>query len=130
MSPESTLLSEAITKRTPEQGVGTLQPRRASTCSAWASAPFSEDGVRHVGSASPYIITWPIVSGFKGRENDAVPLAALTDIETDWHQSAAYLGMLRTCTRPRPALSPCGCPRLEGTLRRTWHYHLPLHTPL
>jgi len=43
----------------------------------------SEDDVPHLGSASLQTITWSIVSGFKGLENDVVILAALTDIETD-----------------------------------------------
>ncbi len=44
-------------------------------------------------------ITWSIVSGFKGLENDVVILAALTNIETDWHQGVAYVGMSRARTR-------------------------------
>ena len=44
-------------------------------------------------------ITWSIVSGFKGLENDVVILAALTDIETDWHRGVAYVGMSRAHTR-------------------------------
>ncbi|MBT8468170.1 MAG: pentapeptide repeat-containing protein, partial [Deltaproteobacteria bacterium] len=44
-------------------------------------------------------ITWSIVSGFKGLENDVVILAALTDIETDWHRGVAYVGMSRARTR-------------------------------
>ena len=46
----------------------------------------SEDDVPHLGSASLDYVTWSIVSGFKGLENDVVILAALTDIETDWHR--------------------------------------------
>ena len=42
---------------------------------------------------------WSIVSGFKGLENDVVILAALTDIETDWHRGVAYVGMSRARTR-------------------------------
>ena len=38
----------------------------------------SEDDVPHLGSASLQTITWSIVSGFKGLENDVVILAALT----------------------------------------------------
>jgi len=45
--------------------------------------PLSEDAIPHLGSASLQTITWSIVSGFKGLENDVVILAALTDIETD-----------------------------------------------
>ncbi|MDB4278568.1 hypothetical protein N9917_03065 [Deltaproteobacteria bacterium] len=59
----------------------------------------SEDGVPHLGSASLDDITWSIVSGFKGLENDVVILAALTDIETDWHRGVAYVGMSRARTR-------------------------------
>jgi len=40
-----------------------------------------------------------VVSGFKGLENDVVILAALTDIETDWHRGVAYVGMSRARTR-------------------------------
>ena len=42
---------------------------------------------------------WSIVSGFKGLENDVVILAALTDIETDWHRGVVYVGMSRAHTR-------------------------------
>ena len=59
----------------------------------------SEDDVPHLGSASLQTITWSIVSGFKGLENDVVMLAALTDIETDWHRGVAYVGMSRARTR-------------------------------
>jgi len=59
----------------------------------------SEDDVPHLGSASLDDVTWSIVSGFKGLENDVVILAALTDIETDWHRSVVYVGMSRTRTR-------------------------------
>ena len=60
----------------------------------------SEDDVPHLGSASLQTITWSIVSGFKGLENDVVILAALTDIETDWHRGVADVGMARARTRP------------------------------
>ena len=59
----------------------------------------SEDDVPHLGSASLQTITWSIVSGFKGLENDLVILAALADIETDWHRGVAYVGMSRARTR-------------------------------
>ena len=59
----------------------------------------SEDDVPHLGSASLQTITWSIVSGFKGLENDVIILAALTDIETDWHRGVAYVGMSRARTR-------------------------------
>jgi hypothetical protein len=59
----------------------------------------SEDDVPHLGSASLQTITWSIVSGFKGLENDVVILAALTDIETDWHRGVPYVGMSRARTR-------------------------------
>ena len=42
---------------------------------------------------------WSIVSGFKGLENDVVILAALADIETDWHRAEADVGMSRARTR-------------------------------
>ena len=45
------------------------------------------------------LITWSIVSGFKGLENDVVILAGLTDIETAWHRGVAYVGMSRARTR-------------------------------
>ena len=35
---------------------------------------------------------------FKNLENDVVILAALTNIETDWHQGVAYVGMSRACS--------------------------------
>jgi hypothetical protein len=60
----------------------------------------SEDDVPYLGSASLQTITWSIVSGFKGLENDVVILAGLTDIETDWHRGVAYVGMSRARTRP------------------------------
>ena len=59
----------------------------------------SEDDVPHLGSASLDDVTWSIVSAFKGLENDVVILAALTDIETDWHRGVAYVGMSRARTR-------------------------------
>ena len=59
----------------------------------------TEDDVPHLGSTSLDDITWSIVSGFKGLENDVVILAALTNIETDWHQGVAYVGMSRARTR-------------------------------
>ena len=40
----------------------------------------SEDDVPHLGSASVQTVTWSIVSGFKGLENDVVILAALTNL--------------------------------------------------
>jgi hypothetical protein len=40
-------------------------------------------------------ITWSIVSGFKGLENDDVILAGLTDIDDDWYRGVAYVGMSR-----------------------------------
>ena len=55
----------------------------------------SEDNVPHLGSASLEDVTWSIVSGSKGLENDVVILADLTDIETDWHRCVAYVGMSR-----------------------------------
>jgi len=51
------------------------------------------------GTASLDDVTWSIVSGFKGLENDVVIFAALTDIETDWHRGVAYVGMSRARTR-------------------------------
>jgi len=59
----------------------------------------SEDDVPHLGSASLETITWSIVSGFKGLENDVVILAGLTVIEADWHRGVAYVGMSRATTR-------------------------------
>ena len=59
----------------------------------------SEDDVPHLGSASLQYVTWSIVSGFKGLENDVVIVAGLTDIETDWHRGVAYVGMSRARTR-------------------------------
>ena len=59
----------------------------------------SEDDVPHLGSTSLDDITWSIVSGFKGLENDIAILAALTDIETDWRRGVAYVGMSRARTR-------------------------------
>ena len=59
----------------------------------------SEDDVPHLGSASLQTITWSIVSGLKGLENDVVILAGLTDIEADWHRGVAYVGMSRARTR-------------------------------
>ena len=59
----------------------------------------SEDDVPHLGSASLQTITWSIVSGFKGLENDVVILAALTDIDDDWYRGVAYVGMSRARTR-------------------------------
>ena len=59
----------------------------------------TEDDVPHLGSASLQTVTWSIVSGFKGLENDVVILAGLTDIETDRHRGVAYVGMSRARTR-------------------------------
>ena len=59
----------------------------------------SEDDVPNLGSATLQTITWSIVSGFKGLENDVVILAGLTDIEADWHRGVAYVGMSRARTR-------------------------------
>ena len=59
----------------------------------------SEDDVPHLGSASLQTVTWSIVSGFKGLENDVVILAGLTDIDDDWHRGVAYVGMSRARTR-------------------------------
>jgi len=60
----------------------------------------SEDHIPHLGSASLDDVTWSIVSGFKGLENDLVIiLAALTDIATDWRQGVANVGMSRARTR-------------------------------
>ena len=59
----------------------------------------SEDDVPHLGSASLQTITWSIVSGFKGLENDVVILAGLTDIDDDWYRGVAYVGMSRARTR-------------------------------
>ena len=59
----------------------------------------SEDDVPHLGSASLQTITWSIVSGFKGLENDVVILAGLTDIDDDWYRGVAYVGMSRGRTR-------------------------------
>ena len=56
----------------------------------------SEGDDPHLGSASLQYVTWSIVSGFKGLENDVVIVAGLTDIETDWHRGVAYVGMSRT----------------------------------
>ena len=53
----------------------------------------------HLRPAPQDPVTWSIVSGFKGLENDVVILAALTNIETDWHQGVAYVGMSRARTR-------------------------------
>jgi hypothetical protein len=70
----------------------------------------SEDHVPHLGSASLQTITWSIVSGVKGLENDVVILAALTDIETDWHRGVAYVGMSRarncSCERSTTPRTP------------------------
>jgi len=65
---------------------------------------------------APQDPTWSIVSGNKGLENDVVLLAALTDIETDWHREIAYVGMSRARMRldvfrgypTRCASSGCG----------------------
>ena len=90
----------------------------------------SEDDVPHLGSASLQTITWSIVSGFKGLENDVVILAALTDIETDWHRGVAYVGMSRARTREAavrcvPLDTRCGTadtiqrePRRRSRMRR------------
>ncbi|MBW2509458.1 MAG: ATP-binding domain-containing protein [Deltaproteobacteria bacterium] len=59
----------------------------------------SEDDVPHLGSASLQAITWSIVSGFKGLENDVVILAGLTDIDDDLYRGVAYVGMSRARTR-------------------------------
>ena len=61
----------------------------------------SEDDVPHLGSASLQTITWSIVSGFKVLENDDVILAALSNVETDWHRGVAYVVMSRARTRLR-----------------------------
>ena len=36
-----------------------------------------------------------IASGFKALENDVITLAALPDIEPDWHRGIAYVGNSR-----------------------------------
>ncbi len=59
----------------------------------------SEDDVPHLGSASLQTITWSIVSGFKGLENDVVIPAGLTDIDDDSYRGVAYVGMSRARTR-------------------------------
>ena len=59
----------------------------------------SEDDVSDLGSASLQYVTWSVVSGFKGLENDVVIVAGLTDIEDDWHRGVAYVGMSRARTR-------------------------------
>ena len=63
--------------------------------------------VPHLGSASLQTITRSIVSGFKGLENDVVILAALTDIETDWHRGVAYVGRMRKQQPPRDRSYTC-----------------------
>ena len=52
-----------------------------------------------LGTATLQSITWSTVSGFKGLENDVIIVAALTDIESDWHRGVAYVGMSRARTR-------------------------------
>jgi len=46
----------------------------------------SEDDVPHLGTASLQYVTWSVVSGFKGLENDDVVLAGVKDIAGDWHR--------------------------------------------
>ena len=77
----------------------------------------SEDDVPHLGSASLYDVTWSIVSGFKGLENDVVILAGLTDIDDDWYRGvAAYVGMSRARTRLHVIIrEDCDAKRRERT---------------
>jgi len=75
----------------------------------------SEDDAPHLGSASLDDVTWSIVSGFKGLDNDVVILAALTDIETDWQRGVAYVGMSRARTRLQVIIhEDCDGRRREG----------------
>ena len=57
-------------------------------CSLELSAPHHRPTARQR-------LTWSIVSGFKGLENDVVILAGLTDIDDDWYRGVAYVGMSR-----------------------------------
>jgi hypothetical protein len=59
----------------------------------------AETDVSQLGGEHLQDITWSVVSGFKGLENDVVILAAVTDIERDWHRGVAYVGMSRARTR-------------------------------
>ena len=61
-------------------------------CSLELSAPHHRPTARQR-------LTWSIVSGFKGLENDVVILAGLTDIDDDWYRGVAYVGMSRARTR-------------------------------
>jgi hypothetical protein len=59
----------------------------------------TEDHVPALGTSALEHITWSVVSGFKGLENDVVVLVGVKDIESDWHQGVTYVGMSRARTR-------------------------------
>ena len=61
----------------------------------------SEEQQRAAALGTPTFteFTWSTASGFKGLENDVVVLVGLKDIDDDWHQHVAYVGMSRARTR-------------------------------
>ena len=58
----------------------------------------TEEHVPALGTPTLTEITWSTVSGFKGLENDVVVLVGVKDIDDDWHQGVAYVGMSRART--------------------------------
>ena len=58
----------------------------------------TEEHVPALGTSTLTEITWSTVSGFKGLENDVVVLVGVKDIDDDWHQGIAYVGMSRART--------------------------------
>ena len=58
----------------------------------------TEEHVPTLGTPTLTEITWSTVSGFKGLENDVVVLVGVKDIDDDWHQGVAYVGMSRART--------------------------------
>ena len=58
----------------------------------------TEEHVPALGTSTLTEITWSTVSGFKGLENDVVVLVGVKDIDDDWHQGVAYVGMSRART--------------------------------
>jgi hypothetical protein len=59
----------------------------------------TEEHVPALGTSSLEQITWSVVSGFKGLENDVVILVGVKDIDGDWHRGVTYVGMSRARTR-------------------------------
>jgi hypothetical protein len=89
-----------------------------ATLDSLGVVPITSRTIGELGSYSK--VTYAIVSGFKGLENDVIILIGIENIDGDWWRGVSYVGMSRACTRLFVVLTD----KCENIRRSRWEEYL------